>query len=169
MRSTSERFNGAAFAQESGDVVVVLITIDHPSLDAPLRFSSDPTTRLSDDPLLYGTVSRGETFYFVPVKVALPDEQDRSPEAKLTLDNISRDTIALIRAAVSPPPTALLEVVLAATPDVVEASFADFTVSKATSDAQQVEIELTFDTLGAEPVPAMKFDPGRFPGLFNRI
>ncbi len=169
MRQTSDRFRAAAFAQETDDVLVVLVTIEHPELDTPLRFCSDATTRFGEDPLSYGIDSRGDRFYYLPIKVTLPDEQEGAPQAKISMDNIGQETLALIRSVVSPPPTAKIELVLAATPDQVEIAFPIFFVVSGTTNAQTVEIDMTFDNLAQEPVPSMLYTPGKFPALFDQI
>jgi hypothetical protein len=55
----------AANAEHASEVPVALVTITHPGLDAPVRLSSDPTSRLSADPLRYGTYHRGDVYEFV--------------------------------------------------------------------------------------------------------
>ncbi|HEY5209301.1 MAG TPA: hypothetical protein VIJ42_07640 [Stellaceae bacterium] len=44
-------------AAASDEVEICLIKISHPSLDAPIRLSTDATQRLSIEPLAYGTQS----------------------------------------------------------------------------------------------------------------
>ena len=84
-------------AQETGEVPVFLFTVSHPNLGSPLRFSSDPTQLHTDTPLVYKTVSRGLTFFYMPISAVLPDDKDESPpSAKITLDNVNRETITLL-------------------------------------------------------------------------
>ena len=51
MRNVSLNFRTEMFRQESGETPVLLLTITHPDLDQPVRLSTDPTQRLSADPL----------------------------------------------------------------------------------------------------------------------
>jgi hypothetical protein len=43
------------------DVELVLIKISHPDLDEPILLSSDPTERVSIEPVIYGNIRPGIT------------------------------------------------------------------------------------------------------------
>jgi hypothetical protein len=103
-RTISLTMRKAANAQESGEVLVVLMTIWHPDLAGELiRLSSDDTVRLSADPLLYGTMSRGQQFLFFPFSIVLPDDRDEAPPSvKFQIDNIDRNMVPLIRSHLTP-------------------------------------------------------------------
>src|SRR5215203_1946511 len=125
-RTLSLDFRAAMNAQETGEVPVSLLTITHEDLVEPLRISSDPTARLTTDPLQYGTVSRGETYLYIPFQLSLPeDSEEAGPQAQLILQDIDRELIPLIRSA-STPPQVLMEIVLASAPDDVEIEFPSF-------------------------------------------
>lgn len=165
-RTLSLTLRAAMFAEETGEVPVCLITIAHASLAEPLRFSTDPTERLSVDPLRYGTTSRGEVYDFLPVAVRLPDDRDEAPPAlSLVLDNIDRETIALLRSTVDPAEVTV-EVVLASAPDDVEISFPAFDLTEADYAAQTVTLTVAIDALQTEPFPSGSFTPAQFSGLF---
>lgn len=165
-RTVSLTFRGAMNSQESADVVIVLLTISHPSYAEPLRLSSDPTTRLSETPLQYGTVSRGDTYLFCPFSASLPDDVgERAPTARLMLENVSRDLVTLIRSIPSPA-SATIELVLASSPDAVEIEYPAFQVRNASYNANVLTLELSIDALTDEPFPAGTFNPSSFPGLF---
>ena len=75
---TSLTFRQTAYAQETGRVIIALITLTHASLVEPIRISTDPTEKLST-PLLdivYGTVSRGNQYIFLPIKLQIPSDTD---------------------------------------------------------------------------------------------
>lgn len=166
-RPVSDAFREAANAQQTGQAAIVLLTIDHEDLDEPIRLSSDPTTRVSDDPVRYQTSSQGIDFDFLPFQVVLPDEQDRAPpRARLVLDNIAREMIALLRSTATPP-TVDMEVVLSGSLDTVEAAFPRFKMISVTYDDKTIQCDLAIDGLAAEPFGFMTFTPGRFPSLFN--
>jgi hypothetical protein len=153
------------FAQESGKVPVFLLTITHSEIVDPIYLSTDPTTRLSTDPLEYGTVSRGTTFKYVLMDVTLPDEQDKSPPAsKLTIANVARGLIPLAR-SVSTPPSVKIEIVLASALDTVEMTLPEMDMSNLVADAGQLVFDLTMDALSTEPYPAFTFGPAYFPSL----
>ena len=57
MRRISLNARMANNAQASAEIPVVLIEMNHPELEKPIRLSTDNTERLSIDPLYYGTRS----------------------------------------------------------------------------------------------------------------
>ena len=146
----------ALFAQETSDTFVVLLTIGHSSLPEPIRVTSDAVI----------TVSNGVSFVPFPFDLALPNDLDsRSYRAKLVIDNVDRSIVQAVR-SLTTPPTVLIQIVRAATPDVIEAQFVDFTLTNVTYDAWRVEGDLTVEDFTAEPFPGAIFSPGLFPGLF---
>ena len=164
--AVSVNFRREVQAQETGEVFIALLTITHPDSAGVSRVSSDPTTRLGDDPLRYGTASRGQTFEYLPFTITLPNSGGEStPVAQISLDNIGRELTALIRSAVKPA-TLLLEVVCASTPDTVERSFPNLKVADVNYDAEAMTFSLTYQPLVHEPFPAHAFVPSYFPGLF---
>lgn len=165
MRILSLNFREALFAQESGEVVIFLLTITHPSLDEPIYLSTDPTERFSDVPLMYRTQSRGIDFLYAGIDITLPDEKDRSPPAsKLTIANISRDLIPLAR-SVNSPPSVKIEAVLASALDDVEMTWPALDMSNLQYDASALVFDLTMDALLTEPYPYGTFSPAAFPAL----
>jgi hypothetical protein len=166
MRILSLNFRKALFPQESGEVPIFLLTITHPILNQPILLSTDATTRLSTDPLVYGTISRSLTFLYAGVDVTIPDEQDKTPPAsKLTIQNVTRDLIPLAR-SVSTPPSVKIEAVLASALDSVEMTWPALDMSNLTYDANQLVFDLTMDALVTEPFPSGTFSPAYFPALF---
>lgn len=166
MRILSLNFRKALFSQESGEVPIFLLTITHPSLTSPIYLSTDPTTRYSDDPPMYRTVSRTINFLYAGIDVTIPDEQDKTPPAsKLTIQNVTRDLIPLAR-SVSTPPLVKIEAVLASAPDSVEMTIGALQMSNLTYDANQLVFDLTLDALTSEPFPSGTFSPAYFAGLF---
>jgi hypothetical protein len=164
-RSLSLTLRTALNAQETGEVPVFLLTVTHDDLATPLRFSSDPTSRISEEPLRYGTVSRSDTYDFLPMTLTLPDDSDGTPPAfSITLDNVMRDMIPLLR-SVSTPAQVTIELVLASDPDSVEVTWPDFDLVNASYDAGQISIDLAVNSLATEPYPAGTFTPGAFPAL----
>lgn len=158
----------AMFAEDTGDYPILLITISHADWAAPIRVSSDPTARLSvsDAEIVYGTVSRLTEFIFVPFQIALPsDSEDSAPRTRISMDNVSRELTAAVRALTSPP-LVTMELVMASTPNVVEAAFPDFDLSDIDGDVMTISGTLSVDLLALEPFPSGMFTPGQFPGIF---
>ena len=143
-------------APETGEAFLILLTISHAQLPLPIRVTSDAVA----------TASRGESFVPFPFELSLPDDNDgRSPEARLVIDNIDRQIVRAVRLLPSAP-LVLIEIVRAAEPDTVEARFEDFRLTDVSYDSQAVEGNLTVEDFTAEPFPAFLFSPGLFPGLF---
>lgn len=166
MRTLSLNARQALFSQESGEVMVLLLTITHPNLAEPIRLTSDPTQRLSTDPLVYGTTSRGNDYLFVGMEVTLPDEKEQSPpSSKLIVSNVDRAIIPLVRSITSPAQV-LMEGLLASDLSTVEFSVPVLDIINVNYDAAQLTFDLAIDALAIEPFPAGNFDPASFPALF---
>lgn len=155
-RVVSAPMRGAAYAQETGEAAPVLITIDHADLAAPIQVTSDAVD----------TLSRGDTYIAFPFRVTLPDDTEEGARARLEIDNVDRQIVQAVR-AVSSPPSVRVEVVLASTPDLVEAGPFDFQLEEARYDALVVSGELAFEPVLDLAVPGDVMSPGLFPGLFS--
>lgn len=174
-RTLSATFRAALAAQETEEVPIVLITITHADLDTPLRLSSDPTQRLTDngspptelDPPVYGTQSRGTDYLFLPMGIVLPDDrEDAAPAARLEIDNIGRETIALLRSTTDPA-LVHMEIVLASALDTVEIDLPELDLVSADYNINTVSVNLAINPLVTEPYPAHRFTPAGFPALFS--
>jgi len=146
----------ALHASATADAFLILLTLSHPDMPAPLRVTSDAKD----------TISRGTVFTAFPFALTLPDDvENQSPEARLTIDNIDRQIVQTLR-SLAAAPNVLIEIVRAATPDVIEARFQDFRLTNVTYDSQVVTGNLNIEDFTTEPFPAGTFTPGYFPGLF---
>ena len=167
MRTVSLNFREAIYSRETGEIPVVLVTITHPLLAAPVRVSSDRTQRLSVDPLTYGTISNGLSYLFVGMKATLPDDRERSPMAsRLTIIDVERQTIPGIRSVRTPPPAVKMQIVLASAPNVAEIDIPKFDMTHADWSNGLVSFDCTVDLLINAAYPAYGFSPAYFPGLF---
>lgn len=165
-RMISLTLREAMNAQDTGEILITLLTISHPDFPDSMRLSSDPTQMLSVDPLRYGTVSRGDTFLFAPFSQTFPDDNgERAPTMRLLTENVSRDLVAMIR-SVSTRPTALVEVVLASSPDTIEIEYPPMEVVNASYNANVMTVDLSIDGMAEVAYPARTFSPSAFPGLF---
>jgi len=166
MRTLSARFRAALFRENMEEVVALLVTVTHPDLGETLYFSSDPTLRLSTEPLLYGTVSRGNTYNYVPMQVTLPaDQEDAPPTIDLTISNVGREAVPLLRSTATPA-SVTVDIVLAEYPDDVETSFPEFDLVRADYGGDDAILSLALDAMTTEPYPAGSFTPAYFPALF---
>lgn len=168
MRTLTSEALRAMFAAETGYYPILLLTISHPAMATPLYVSSDATQRLSvtDTDIVYGTVSRGTNFIYLPLTLALPlDSDEEAPRTSISLDNIDRSLVPIIRSLTSPP-VITIELVMSCSVNVVEASFPDFDMTSIHYDALVITGTLSLDMLVTEPFPAGTFTPSQFPGIF---
>lgn len=157
----------ALFAQHTGEVAVVLATLEHDDFEEPLRFSSDATQRLSDDPLIYGTISQSLTYYFAMMTAILPhDDEKRPPYVTLVFDNVGSDIVSQIR-SIQTPIAVTLRVVLASAPNNIEEIFTDLHTTDFSWSEGQVTLECSQDPLMTEPCPAHRMVKPFAPGLFK--
>lgn len=154
-------------------IEVALFEITHADLDEAIRISSDPTEKLSDDPLLFGTRStwRGadpesEPWLWIIASALLPSDMADAPaSASIVLENLDSDLVATVRSVTSPP-TVNMAVVLAETPDVVEAEYLQLEIVSADIDAGEIVLAISRDEIEAEPFPSGRMTRERFPGLY---
>jgi hypothetical protein len=155
-RSVSAAFKRAVFAQETDEVFVFLLTIEHAELEEPMRVCSNSVQ----------VVSRGEAYLPLPFGAMFPGEHDDElARVRLTIDNVDRRIVEAVRTITSAP-TVTLEAVLASAPDNVEAGPYDFRLRDVRYDQLVVEGELSFEDLLNEAYPEGIFAPSDFPGIF---
>jgi len=155
-RTLSLTARQAVFSQETDQVFLLLLTIAHPDMAVPVRVVNN----------LEAVTSRGNEFIAFPFQINLPyDKDDQITQVTLTIDNVDQQIVVGVR-ALSSPPTVTLEVVLAASPDTVEAGPFDFSMKSATYDSLVVEGVLGFEDILNEPFPGNAFTPQNFPGMF---
>jgi len=155
-RSLSSSAVAAVNAQETGEVFLILLTIDHDDLAEPIRVVSN-----NQD-----VTSNGNTFVGYPFEISLPqDDAEQVPTTRIRIDNVDRRIVDTIR-LVSSPPTMTLQVVLASTPDTVELSFGNMTLREVEYDALVVEGTVQYEDVLHQAFPYHRFTPSSNPGLF---
>ncbi len=167
MRSTSTTFREAVYQPETGEVFVLLLTINHDDLDDPIRISTDNKDVFTiEGEEIRGTASQTHEFLFLPMDIILPDDSEETiSSAKISIDNVSRDVLLSIRGLDSAP-TISMQIVLASTPDVIEAEFNNFELKDVTADALVITGTLSLGNFLSEPFPGGSMLPSNFPGLF---
>lgn len=146
----------AIYAQETDQVFIILLEIDHVSLVEPIRVAGNTEN----------ITSNGDLFIAYPFEISLPnDDVEDSAKIRLRIDNVDRSIIQSLRSIASPP-TLKLMVVRAEAPDTVEFQYEAFELRDAFYDALVIEGTLTLESFLFEPYPAEKFTPSDFPGLF---
>ncbi|WFE92310.1 hypothetical protein K1718_13375 [Roseibium porphyridii] len=172
MRRLSLNARQALETANSGDPEILLIRIDHESLSKPVRLSTDPTERLSVEPLIYGTRSiwfganlKTDPYLFALVKAEFPSDLEDAPAtARIILENVSNDIAAQLRAITNFASVAIA-VVLSSSPNVVEAEFRNLKLVKADGDANEFSLNLSRLPIEEESFPTDRMTKQRAPGL----
>ncbi|MFA7287329.1 MAG: DUF1833 family protein [Melioribacteraceae bacterium] len=166
-RSTSATFRDAVYRPETGEVYVLLLTVNHDDLTTPIRVSTDNNDTFTvDSTTVRGTISNGNNFIYLPMEITLPDDSDESiSQAKISIDNIDRDILRSIRSLESPP-TVSIQVVLASSPNTYEAQFNNFVLRDVTADSLVISGTLSLSNFLNEPFPGGTILPSNFPGIF---
>lgn len=159
-------------APASAEIETALILVEHPQLAAPIRLSTDNTERLSDDPLMYGTRStwRGadpltEPYLWVIASAVLPgDAEDAPASAQIALANLDSEMVELLR-SFSDPAAISLAVVLAGSPDVIEAEWTGLQLMAADITTDEIVLSISRDEVELEPFPPGRMTRLNFPGL----
>lgn len=157
-------------AEDSADLYVVLLEIAHPDLDSPILLSTDNADTISEEPRYYGTRSTwGGTsrrdFLWVVASALLPSDQEDAPAtATLILDNLDQ-AMAELLLSFTRPATISLAVVLASSPDLVEAEYADLLLTSAQISAAEISLSISREEIESEYVPGGRMTAQTFPGL----
>jgi len=160
----------AVFSPEADSDLYMLLTIYDPTNPATViaRLADGYTQRISetDDDVVYGVVSRGNNYIFLPMNISLPTEVEaQAPTCSITMHDVTRYIMPLIR-QLNGPPSVKLELVLSSTPDTVEASFSEFYLTGITYNAESVSGNLSMIDYSREGFPQHSFTPFLFPGMF---
>lgn len=163
----------ARMAPSSDRVEVCLLTIEHASLAATVRLSTDPTERLSADPIMYGTRSSWmdanpatDPYLFVLASAEVPGDQEDSPAAAtIVLENVDNRIAAQLRSVTSRA-TVQMAVVYSDSPNLVEAEWRDMRLISADGNASEVTLMISREPIEEESCPCDRMTRDRFPGLF---
>lgn len=146
-----------ALAQETAEVYLVLVEINHPTLMTPLRFVNNNTS----------IVSNMNTYNPYAFEMRMPDDQeDKEPTAELRIDNVDRQLMDEVR-SINGELSMTVSVVLESSPDTIEWGPLDFDVRGVSYDANVITFRLSYSTFIREPFPYLAFDTTNFPGMFQ--
>lgn len=167
MRVLSLSFRTAFNAPQTGEEPIYLVTITHEDMPGIIRLSSDPTTQIDDAPLIYGTISGGNTYLFIgPFSLILPDEgEDKPPRMRMQIANIDRSMVKTVRST-STPAQVVVNIVALANVNLVEVPYPAFDLLNCTYDAGALSFDLGIDAMVTEPFPGGSMDTASFRGLF---
>lgn len=162
-RPVSDPFRRAVDRPETDEVLITLVTVDHPDLaGGPLRLSSDEVD----------TVSRGETYVARAFSILPPDDVDgRQRPARFSVPVVrapggAGDPVAVLR-QIETPPTITIELVLASQPDVVDVSWPNLELTDFDVEAEILSGSLRRKQVAGVGVPYKRFTPALVPGLFR--
>jgi hypothetical protein len=162
MRLVSQRARTAMYAQETDEAFLSLLVLRHPTLEEPLRFVNnveDVFSTADGD-------AEAQRYMGCPFQLRLPQERDdQLPAVQISIDNVHPAIVEAIR-GLRTPPQLTVYVVLASTPNDVEAGPFAFTLKNVDYDAQQVMGTLAFGDMLNEPFPWRTFTPNDWPGVF---
>ena len=95
----------------------------------------------------------------------LPGDSDDAPAAAtLVLENLDTDMVDLVR-SFTDLASVSLAVVLASSPDTVEAEYTGLQIVSADITGGEIALALSRDEIELEPFPAGRMSKHRFPGL----
>ena len=158
-RSVSTAALQGALAQQTDEIYLVLVEINHPSLMTPLRFVNNSD---GDD-----VTSNGDVYTAYPFEMKMPDDQEgKEPTAEIRIDNVDRELMDEVR-SITGELTMEISVVLQSTPDTIEWGPLDFEVRGVTYDASNIIFRLSYSVFIREPFPYIAFDTTNFPGMFQ--
>lgn len=157
MREVSPAALQGMLAQEAAEVFVPCLKIEHTDLPAPLQlaYNNEPLTR-----------STGE-YKPYDFRINLPRQSDEeTPSLQVQVDNTDLEVNDAIR-QLTGQPTVTFDVVLASSPDTVEAGPFVMNLQEATANAQTITGTLGYEMdIFSQTVPGQQFLPTNSPGLF---
>ncbi|HRE45471.1 MAG TPA: hypothetical protein PKY87_16060 [Terricaulis sp.] len=165
----SPRFIRAITAQETSDAPATLITLTHPSFPAPIRLTDCGRDLVSSAAALLIGMETEATFTARAMQPpVLPGDAAEVTQrrANLVIDNTERDVLAIMSLANSEI-SARLDLVLAATPDVLEESWPGLRVTEFSPAGGMLAITLAPREDSSETWPFQTFAPSRTPALFS--
>jgi len=158
-RSVSSALRQAVYSQQTEEVFLMLLEISHDDIGPPtsLYFVNN-----------YEDIySNGQTYTGWPFEIHLPgDFDDQLPSIQLSIGNVAREIVDEIR-TLNTAPDITLSVVLASSPNTVEAGPFEMKLRNVNYDAMVISGDLQGEDILNEPFPGHFYTPGNFPGLFK--
>lgn len=146
-----------AMAQQTDEVYLILLAVDHADIPSTLRFVNN-TEDITSNSNLYTAF---------PFEVTMPDDsEEKEPVADLRIDNVSRELIDEIR-TIQSPPLITISVIIASTPDTIEWGPLELETQGVTYTAESIVFKLGYSAFIGEPFPYKTFDTIGFPGMFQ--
>ncbi len=155
-RNVSATARQAMYAPGTSEVFLMLLQVDHEDLAQPIRVVDNTEA-----------VTHGGNVYLpYPFELLLPDDSEQIKEVRLTIDNTDRMLMTAIRTIDQDKPTVTFKVILASSPDTVEAGPFECVLSSVTYSLKTITASLIYEDRLQVKVPALEFTAKDFPGLF---
>lgn len=155
MRALTATSRKAIFDQNTGEVFLILLEIDHDDFTTPIRVVNN-----YDD-----VTSNSDVYTAYPFEIVLPKENAQISKATLSIDNVSQTIIEEIR-NLTTAPSVTLTIVLASDPDTIEVGPFYFSLTSVIYDAMVIRGELNYENILQQVYPKEDFNPFNHPGLF---
>lgn len=154
-RDLSSNATAGMLAPQTNEIALHLLTITQDSI---------ATLRIVDS--REDVISNSETFTAAAFNVVMPKQiGNKQGSVRLVLANVARQFTEIIR-SLTGPATVRLDIILAATPDVIEVGPIYFQTTTIQYDVKQIVINAAHENILSEPWPADDFTPQNAPGLF---
>lgn len=153
----SAQYKSTLAEVNADEAPLILLEIDHPDLDQPVRVVNDTQDLTSNSNLYIG----------FPFRCVLPDDfENQLPKARLAIDNVSRDLMYWIETTGGGQgSTATFKQVMRSNPDLIEWSI-QMSLFNVNVTMQEISAELGFENLFGKPAISFRYTPMLSPGLF---
>ena len=153
----SANFIEAVVSQNTDEVFLFLLTLDHDDLASPIRVVNN----------VENITSNGNVYTAFPFELILPqDDGDTLPQVIISLSNVDLSLVDEIR-SLTGALTVTLEVVLASSPNTIEMSIDGMQTISIQYDAQKIEATCQVEDTLNLIFPSDAYLPFNFPGLFQ--
>ncbi len=155
MRTISGQALQAVQANCTGEVFLFLAKIEHDDLASPIRYVNNTEAIVNTE----GTWNPSH-FDFV-----LPEEGDEMKGAQITIGNVDRSLVPIIR-SISSPPTITMSLILADSPDTFEWGPVEFQLAGVQYDVSKISGTISATKNLNSNMSRYRFTPDLFPGAF---
>lgn len=157
-RTLSTTTLNALNAQETDEIFLILLEIDHSDLSSPIRVVGN------QEDIIYNS----NNYIGYAFQINLPEDSiDRIPTMTLVIDNVDRSIVETIRTISSQADVTLTVIRYdSGGSHVAEIELPPFKMKNTSYTAQTVSADLSLESFAIEPFPVGDFLPSTFPGIF---
>ena len=146
----------AGLSRETEQVFVLLLELSHPGIE-PVRMA------LNNEPVVHN----GDEYLAAHFETDLPQDTNRPARVRVRIANVDRRLAGFVREQLTEPARVKISVVLASSPDMIEAGPFEMTLRNVSMDAMYVEGDLQNEDYLNTAVPALRTTPELFPGMYS--